>query len=75
MSNEFNALGIPPKERAQKMRNAVTAEAAVLMEQGRFTEARRCLTRLLLTTCMVMQSCLVLRRKERTCTTKTLLKD
>lgn len=39
MSNEFNALGVPPKERAQKMRNAVTAEAAVLMEQGRFTEA------------------------------------
>jgi len=39
LSNEFSALGMSPKERAQKMRNAVTADAVVLMDQGKLSEA------------------------------------
>ena len=38
-ASELSALGVPPKERAQKMRNAVTAEVSVLIEQGQLSAA------------------------------------
>lgn len=44
MATELSALGVAPKERAQKMRNAVIAEATALMEQGKLSEAEALLS-------------------------------
>jgi hypothetical protein len=37
--NEYKALGISPKERSIKLRGIVTADAAVLIEQGKVSQA------------------------------------
>ena len=37
--NEYKALGISPKERSTKLRGIVTADVAVLLEQGKLSQA------------------------------------
>ena len=46
MRRELSAVGIDlsPSQRAQYMRDAITANAAVLIEQGKFSEASKVLT-------------------------------